>query len=78
MKITNFVIKIPILAEILSIRAGTFKTEKLILLRSPNEKPVMQTVYYEADKPLASLTPGNGNEIFGLTNCICEFFFSLH
>lgn len=44
----------------MSIRSGTFKTEKLILLRTPNEKPVMQAVFYETEKSLAPNTVGNG------------------
>lgn len=51
-------------AETLSIRSGTFKTEKLILLRSPNEKPVMQAAFYETEKNLAPNTFGDGKPNF--------------
>ncbi|XP_052889299.1 uncharacterized protein LOC128297660 [Anopheles moucheti] len=55
--------KLPLLLEtvanVISIKPGTRKKEKVILLRHRNQGPVMQGIFYEIDMDLAPLAPGD-------------------
>ncbi|XP_053660043.1 uncharacterized protein LOC128709084 [Anopheles marshallii] len=55
--------KIPLLLEtvanVISIKPGTRKKEKVILLRHRNQGPVMQGIFYEIDIDLPPLAPGD-------------------